>query len=143
MNSINKTLVYDRLSLINDAVIKLKELSLIPLNHFINSIEAAAAESYLRRALEAIFDVGRHILSKIGEKELAAEYKSIARGLVINGVINSDIGNTLLNMAGYRNRLVHLYHQVTDEELYQILQNNLGDIRQFVSQIKQYVGKCL
>ncbi len=135
----NQNLVYQRLGCICDAVNRLKTLSQTDAKTFPNSIEAAAAESYLRRALEAIFDIGRHLLSRLGEKEMAAEYKSIARGLADLGIISPELGHKLVQMAGYRNRLVHLYHQVTDSELYQILQHDLQDIENFLSHIKAYV----
>ena len=40
-----------------------------------------AAEFYLRRALEAMFDLGRHILAK-GFGQAVSEFKEIARVLV-------------------------------------------------------------
>lgn len=40
----------------------------------------AAGESYLRRALETLFDLGRHILAK-GFDDPVPEYKAIARSL--------------------------------------------------------------
>lgn len=137
---INKTLVYERLSFICDALKRLEVLSQIEPASFCGSDQAAAAESYLRRSLEAIFDIGRHVLSKLGETELAAEYKSIALGLQKRQVVTPELGNKLLEMAGYRNRLVHFYHLVTDEELYQILQHDLGDICRFISEIKQFLA---
>ena len=45
----------------------------------------AAAESYLRRALEALFGLGRHILAK-GFGEGVPEYKHIAHELLRAGV---------------------------------------------------------
>lgn len=42
-------------------------------------------------------------------------------------------------MAGYRNRLVHFYHEVTDKELYSILKNNLIDMEDFVKEIKVFI----
>jgi len=45
----------------------------------------AAAESYLRRCLEALLDLGRHILAK-GFGRAAAEYKVIADELKAVGV---------------------------------------------------------
>ena len=44
-------------------------------------------------------------------------------------------------MSGYRNRMVHLYNLVTDEELYEIITSNLKDIEEFVSEIKKKVLK--
>jgi len=45
----------------------------------------------------------------------------------------------LMEMAGYRNRIVHFYHEITNEELYAILQNDLKDIEQFVSEIGKFI----
>ena len=42
---------------------------------------AASAESYLRRALEALMDLGRHILAK-GFAKAVTEYKEIPSGLL-------------------------------------------------------------
>lgn len=61
----------------------------------------AAAESYLRRSLEAIFDVSRYILAKsYGFKDL--EYKKIAMELGERGVVEKGYVHTLMKMAGYR-----------------------------------------
>jgi len=87
----------------------------------------AAGESYLRRALEALFDVGRHVLAK-GFADHAAEYKEVARRLGEVGVLEPGQVEKLRTMAGYRNRLVHFYDEVTPSELYRILTAHLGDI---------------
>jgi len=84
-----------------------------------------AAESCLRRALEAIFDLGRHILSK-GFGQGVTEYKQIASELEKAGVLSQDQARVLMTLAGYRNRLVHFYHEVTFEELYEICRDELG-----------------
>lgn len=88
---------------------------------------AAAGESYLRRSLEALFDLGRHILAKSFAKA-PAEYKEIAAGLVAEGVISEQDGRKLKEMAGYRNRMVHFYDEIGQDELYRILHDDLSDI---------------
>jgi uncharacterized protein YutE (UPF0331/DUF86 family) len=51
-------------------------------------------ESYLRKSLEAIFDIGRHILARTkGFKEI--EYKTIAKELGARGVITKDLSDVL------------------------------------------------
>jgi len=138
---INKLLIQQRLSMIDDFCRELELLQIMPEDHFLEKRNTAAAESFLRRSLEAIFDVGRHILAKSGHLDLAGEYKSIARGLAKQNVITEQMADTLIKMAGYRNRLVHLYHQVTDEELYSIVQNNIVDLREFTKQINSYLTR--
>jgi len=49
--------------------------------------------------------------------------------------------NKIMEMAGYRNRIVHFYHEITNEELYEILQNDLKDIEQFVNEIGKFIKK--
>src|SRR4030066_2052502 len=83
-------------------------------------------ESYLRKALEAVFDIGRHILAKsYGFKEI--EYKTIAKELGKRKVISEGLSDVLIKMAGYRNRMVHFYREITPEEL----QNNMEDFNRF------------
>lgn len=86
-----------------------------------------SAESCLRRSLEALLDLGRHILSK-GFAKGVTEYKQIAEELGERGVISGENANLLRILAGYRNRMVHFYDEVTPEELYKICSNELDDI---------------
>ncbi len=136
---INHLLIKQRLSMINDYCKELDQLKRLPKEQFIENLNSAAAESFLRRSLEAVFDIGRHILAKSGQVELAGEYKSIASGLVKVGAVSKELGDTLIEMAGYRNRLVHLYHMVEAEELYYIVQNNTSDLIEFVRQINKFI----
>lgn len=87
----------------------------------------AAAESYLRRALEGLLDLGRHILAK-GFGAAATEYKEVARQLVEHKVLTREEGQTMRTLAGYRNRLVHFYGEVSDTELYRICTEQIQDI---------------
>lgn len=137
---IDPILIEQRLVLLSGYLSELEKLAEIPSIDFLpDKIKSGAAESYLRRSLEAIFDVGRHLLAKSGFKDLAAEYKAIARGLHQIKAIDEALSQKLLEMAGYRNRLVHLYNEVTDEELYEILQNDLDDLKNFIKQIQNYL----
>jgi len=137
---LNYILIEQRLALIAGYLSELEKLARIPRDKFLSDkIRTGAAESYLRRSLETIFDIGRHILAKTGSLELAGEYKTIARGLKKKGIVDGRLGKRLVEMAGYRNRLVHLYCEVTDEELYSIITEDLGDIKDFVRQIRSFL----
>jgi uncharacterized protein YutE (UPF0331/DUF86 family) len=87
----------------------------------------ATIESCLRRALEALFDVGRHILAK-GFGQGVVEYRRIAESLGEMGVLEPDDVRLFGLMAGYRNRLVHLYHDVGEDELIVIARDRLADL---------------
>ena len=98
----------------------------------------AAAESYLRRALEALLDLGRHVLAK-GFALAPAEYREIADQLTSSGVLLKDDGALLRQMAGYRNRLVHFYHEVSEEELYVLCTRQLSDVERVCEAVLQWL----
>lgn len=129
------------LSLIQEFLIELKRLALITEEEFLSDRRnPAAAESYLRRSLEAVFDIGRHILAKsYGLKEL--QYKSIAIELGEKGIVNKEYSKTLIKMAGYRNRMVHLYHEISSKEIYEILKSHLSDIEKFIVEIVGFIER--
>ena len=99
----------------------------------------AAAESFLRRALEALLDLGRHILAK-GFARGVAEYKAIAAALAEEGVLSPDEAELLVRLAGYRNRMVHFYHAVSDEELRLICRDGLGDVEVVLDALLRWLG---
>ncbi|HDD53586.1 MAG TPA: DUF86 domain-containing protein, partial [Thermosulfidibacter takaii] len=117
---ISKGVVSERISFIREMMRCIQELPLDDMEKFLeDKRNAASAESYLRRALEALLDLGRHILAK-GFGYPVAEYKEIARGLLEKKVLNEREAELLTKMAGYRNRMTHFYHEITSEELYNI-----------------------
>ncbi len=98
----------------------------------------AAAESYLRRALEALLDLCRHVLSK-GFGEAPSEYKELAPALMRAGVISVDEADLLRQLAGYRNRMVHFYQEVSHHELYEISKVHLADVDQLLEAVLQWI----
>jgi len=77
--------------------------------------------------LESLLDMGRHILAK-GFAIAAPEYKQIAEMLIQQGILSREEGAILRQMAGYRNRMVHFYDEISSEELHEICTKSLSDI---------------
>lgn len=135
---LNTKLLEDRLGFIIRAIYKLKSLSCLTEEIFLKNDNPAIAESYLRRSLEALFDTERHIIAKTAGKGIV-EYKEIALTLGEKGVVTKKLSERLKLMAGYRNRLVHFYHEISDRELFLILKDNLSDLEDFVKEIKIFI----
>ena len=140
ISNLNIKLIEDRLGFINLALCKLKKLAGLTEKEFLADDTHAIAESYLRRSLEAVFDIGRHIISKMAGKGIV-EYKEIAEALGKNTIITENCADKLKLMAGYRNRLVHFYREVSEKELYSIVKTNLYDVEDFVKQIMIFIDK--
>jgi uncharacterized protein YutE (UPF0331/DUF86 family) len=137
---LNRTVVAERILWVRQMLDGIRDLPTRNKDDFLNGRHnVAAAESYLRRALEALFDLGRHILAK----EFAfpvTEYKEIAIGLADKSVIDAPELDLMRKMAGYRNRMVHFYHEITAEELWEICAHHLGEIEVLVESLRRWVS---
>lgn len=118
----------------------IQSLPLGSLNDFTSDPRnAAAAESYLRRALEGLLDLARHILAK-GLGPAPAEYKEVAALSARAGLISKSQGELMMRMAGYRNRLTHFYDEVTEQELYDICSSSqMDDVRLLLDALLEWV----
>jgi uncharacterized protein YutE (UPF0331/DUF86 family) len=101
--TISKRVVSDRLDWVDRMV---NEIRALPLNDrqqfFSDRRNVGMAESCLRRGLEALFDVGRHILAK-GFAVGVSEYKEIVAGLKSQAVISDEIADLMRLLAGLNN----------------------------------------
>ena len=101
ISRLNTARILDIIGFIEDCIKELKPFSEMTEEAFLSDKKNPPfAESYIRRGLEAVFDIGRHILAKTaGFKEI--EYKAIAKELGKNGVITKELAEVLYRMAGY------------------------------------------
>ena len=81
-------------------------------------------------------DLGRHLLAK-GFGRGVSEYKEIGAVLAEVGLLNDLECATFKTLAGYRNRMVHFYHEISDKELFEICSSQLSDITYIVETIKK------
>jgi len=125
---VKKRIVAQRADYILDMVSEIRSLPLESRELFLSDRRNVwAAESCLRRAIEALLDLGRHILAKCFGKGVT-EYKQIADHLEQRGILIPSHASILRALAGYRNRMVHFYHEITAEELYAICTKELEDL---------------
>jgi uncharacterized protein YutE (UPF0331/DUF86 family) len=141
MNSgIRTKVVADRVAWVRKMLDAARELPLDTRESFLSdSRTVAATESYVRRGLEGLLDLGRHILSK-GFNRPVAEYKDIPVQLRAVGVLSEGEAGLMREMAGYRNRMVHFYHEVSAEELYDIRVRHLQDIEQVLEALVNWIN---
>lgn len=134
---IEKDIITKRLEGIEAELAELQKLSQLSLDQFSGGDGWKLAQFHLHRALEGVFNIGSHIISRIPGGQ-ATQYKEIAAKLGELKIVPVDFAaGALTEMAKYRNRLVHFYAQITADELYKILQENLRDLDTFLSAVKR------
>jgi uncharacterized protein YutE (UPF0331/DUF86 family) len=134
---IDLKIVADRLTIVSFCVTAMRRLPSSRLDEFeADWRNAAAADSLLRRAIEALFDTARHVLAKaFGLGPL--EYREVARLAAEKGLVAKPaLQARLREIAGFRNRLTHFYDEVTSEEIFAVMRDELGDLEALAEQLR-------
>jgi uncharacterized protein YutE (UPF0331/DUF86 family) len=142
---LRESVVTGKVEMVERMLAQIRALPLDSEDAFLDTpLAPAAAESFLRRALEALLDLGRHLLAK-GFGVVAAESKAIPAELREAGVLDGDLAERFVRMAGYRNRLTHFYDEVNDEvtpgELYRILTRDPRDVTGVLAAMTGWIGE--
>jgi uncharacterized protein YutE (UPF0331/DUF86 family) len=137
---LNKEILRSRVSSIEECLQSLERYKNRSFDEFHSNPDNFRIAFYdLHRALEATMDIGSHILSRIPGAR-ATSYKEIPLLLGRNKIIPVSFAEKeLLQMAGYRNRMVHFYSEITEKELHKIIQDNLQDFEKFCSYINKLI----
>ncbi len=125
---------------IEASLARLEQLKASPLEDFLADFRnVESAKRLLQVAIEAMIDSVTHILARRRLPTPAGHAEAFAR-LGDAGLLPQDHIPTYLVMARFRNRLVHMYADVSDAEVYRILQSNLGDFRTFLGDFAQILA---
>ena len=135
-------IVRDRLLLVEQSLADLRSLPHQNLDDFTSDRRnVLAADAALRRGLEALFDVARHLLAKgVGVGSL--EYREVARRAGEHRLVDEQhLAARLVEMAGYRNRLTHHYDEVTPAELFAVITRDLGDLETIAEGLREAAAR--
>lgn len=134
---IEKDTVLKRINGIQVELAELEKLGMLLFEDFQKEKGFELGQYHLHRALEGVFNISAHILSRIPGGQ-ATKYKDIARNLGKFGIVEKQFAQTELSrMADYRNRLVHFYAEVTPPEVYGIITKHLDDFQTFLAAVKR------
>ena len=129
--------IMPRIDGIQRNVQKLRELGALPFDSFRTGDSYDLAQHHLRLALEGVFHIGAHILSRFPGGR-AVEYREIALKLGEYEIVGRDLaGRPREPMARMRNLLVHHYADVDPRRLYAVIRDHLGEIDEFLKAVKE------
>jgi uncharacterized protein YutE (UPF0331/DUF86 family) len=90
--------------------------------------------------IEGAVDLCNHIIAINGFRT-PEDYSDSFKVMAEHGAFDADFTQSLIQMAKFRNRLVHIYWDIDDTEIYRIMQSRLQDIRQFLSALGAFLKK--
>lgn len=106
-------------------------------------IRQASTERFLHLTIESCLNIGNRILALYQFTKpirTPVTYADIFRELEQLGVVDRDFASRLMEMARFRNRLVHLYWELEPETVYDILQKRLEDFVAFRDKVTDFLN---
>jgi len=91
-------------------------------------------------AIQGCIDICNHIVAKKGGRA-PQDYGDCFKLMAELGIVEDNISGQLAQMAKFRNLLIHLYWQVDNDRIYEILIKNLDDIEHFLNAIGLFLKK--
>ena len=119
---------------------RLQNLSLLSKNDFlINPDKIDSAKYNFIVAIESAIDICNHIISQ-NSYRLPENFGDTFQVLFEQGAFDGEFIKNLKAMAKFRNRLVHIYWEVDNEQVYSFLKNNLMDFKSFLNKIAGFLN---
>jgi uncharacterized protein YutE (UPF0331/DUF86 family) len=97
-----------------------------------------ACERLLQLSIEAVIEVC-HLLVTGLRLGIPAEEDDLFEKLGAAGVVSPQTRETLREMKGFRNILVHEYARIDDRMVYEVARSRLGDFETFKEEILRYL----
>ncbi len=97
-----------------------------------------AVERSLQVAVEICLDIGRRLIALRGWR-YPQDNKDVFQVLYEEGVISEELLPALVNMARFRNLIVHDYARIDDALVYAILKKHLDDFDAYAKAISRYL----
>ncbi len=88
----------------------------------------------LQVSIECCLDMANHIIASERLRS-PKDYADSFRVLHEKAVVPHDLINNLIEMAKFRNRLVHIYWEINDELIYEIIKEHLDDFNRFIQSV--------
>jgi uncharacterized protein YutE (UPF0331/DUF86 family) len=124
---------------LEDYLAKLSILANYSEETFLNDFtKVESAKHLLQVSIEACLNIAHHIVADEGYRPAKNYYDTF---VILNeqDILPDSFMPILRQMVSFRNRTVHLYWELDDDAVYDILQNNLSDFETFVDHILSFM----
>lgn len=139
IGAINPNLVAAKISEIQQSLERLYSISSKGRDIFLTDPDLIDSAKYrLITAIEAAISICNHIIVR-KFKRVPESYSDCFTILHECGVISLDLTEKLGNMSRFRNMLVHIYWEIDDERIFDILTTDLIDLDSYIKEIMQFL----
>lgn len=112
----------------------------VELDNFIKDIDRQEIILFnIQTAVQNCIDIAAHIISEesFGVPGSTTEMLYI---LEKNGYLDNDLTQKMVKAVGFRNLIVHAYGKIELEQVYEIAQNDINDLNEYLKAIIKKLG---
>lgn len=130
-------------SQLRQSVERLRTLSELDQTSFMQDPDKVGSAKYhFIVAIEACIDICNHVISRTGYRA-PDDYGDTFMVMGEAGAFSLPFAEELKKMAKFRNRLVHIYWEIDDRLLHEILQTRLDDFNTFMQSMTGFLGASM
>jgi len=112
----------------------------IDLQTFLKDIDCQESILFnLQMAIQNCIDIAAHIISEEGFG-VAGSTNEMFYLLEENGYLDTDLTEKMVKAVGFRNLIVHEYGKVELKQLFEVAQNNIEDLNEYLRSIFKKLG---
>lgn len=136
---INRELIKERARDIQQNIAKIRRYAALPdAEFFADERNLLAVLHLLLITIEATGRICTHLLAREAAKS-PASFAECMEGLGELGIVDATLSARLIQMARFRNLLVHQYWQVDPTRVLTYARENLGDFDAYLAAIERYL----
>lgn len=98
-----------------------------------------AVERYLYLVAQSVIDLAEAVIALKGFRKPTTMSENFYI-LEEQNVIKPALGEKMIGLVGFRNVIAHDYEKVNYDIVFDVLQNRLNDIEEFISAVKKFLG---
>ncbi|MCS7193098.1 MAG: DUF86 domain-containing protein [Armatimonadetes bacterium] len=136
---VDKERVYSLLDNIREELGYLEEFASMSLGDYINDPRTQRlAERCLQRAAESGISIGNHIISRL-RLRAPKDYADVFKILAEAQVLPYELAQQMMDMARFRNLLVHLYWEIDHNKVHESLPQRIEVLKTFSRRIVEWM----
>lgn len=89
-------------------------------------------------AVEAMANICNHIIARI-LGQMPKGYPDCFEKLSNSNIMTMELGEKLKKLASLRNIIIHKYWNIDDRKVFKSAKENIGDFKEFLRQIKEFI----
>ena len=137
---VDKDLILAKAGSVKSHLNRVLEKRNVDLDNFIKDIDRQESILFnIQTAVQNCIDIAAHIISEesFGVPGSTTEMLYI---LEKNGYLDNDLTQKMVKAVGFRNLIVHEYGKIELEQVYEIAQNDINDLNEYLRAIIKKLG---